>query len=292
VRATIWGCRGSLAAPGPGTVRYGGNTSCVEVETPTGGLIVLDAGTGIRSLGVDLAGRAPETIHLLLTHLHLDHVEGLGFFAPLFRQQTTVHVWGPPSSVHSLEERVASYLSPPLFPLHLTDFPAALRFHDVPDEDWEIEGVRVAARPVEHPGPTVAYRLESNGRSLAYIPDHEPALGLDLEAVSDDWISGYEVAAGADVLLHDAQYTEEEYPAKLGWGHSSVADAVALARSADVGRLLLFHHDPHHSDDQLEVLLRRGQELWGQHGVPPELAHEGMVIDLAQRTATGAGTAA
>jgi ribonuclease BN (tRNA processing enzyme) len=235
-------------------------------------LIVLDAGTGIRPLG--LSRSAPSRIHLLLTHLHIDHVEGLGFFAPLWRRETELHVWGPPSPLRSLEERIARYLSPPLFPVHLSDVPAQLVFHDVPDGEWELEGLRVAAAPVSHPGPTVGYRVGP----LAYIPDHEPVLGVNLEALPREWISGGEIAAGADVLLHDAQFTEDEYPERIGWGHSSVADAVAFARRGEVGRLLLFHHDPARSDDELERLLARARDL--ADGTPVDLAYEGLELAL------------
>lgn len=265
----IWGCRGSLAAPGPKTMRYGGNTSCVEVRTEAGGMVVLDAGTGIRELGLT---ELPQRIHLLLTHFHLDHIEGLGFFAPVWRPETELHVWGPPSPTRSLEARVARYFSPPLFPRHLAELPCRLRFHDVPVEEWELEGLRICAAPVTHPGPTLGYRLRENDRALAYIPDHEPALGAPMEELPGEWISGWELAAEADLLLHDGQFTEEEYPSRIGWGHSSVAHAVSFAARAEARRLLLFHHDPSRTDDQLEALLARAREL-GDRDV--ELAYDG-----------------
>jgi phosphoribosyl 1,2-cyclic phosphodiesterase len=218
VRARIWGCRGSLATPGAETLRYGGNTSCLEV-TLDGAVLVFDAGTGARQLGAKLVEEQPEVLHLLLTHLHLDHLEGLGFFAPLRRRGTVVHIWGPPSPVRSLAERISRYLSPPLFPVQLSDLDATIHFHDVPDGDWELEGARISARHVIHLGPTVGYRVEHGGWSLAYLPDHEPALGVELAPGQSDWISGYELAHRADVLLHDAQYTEDEYAARIGWGH-------------------------------------------------------------------------
>jgi phosphoribosyl 1,2-cyclic phosphodiesterase len=281
VRAHVWGCRGSLATPGPETVRYGGNTSCVEVCTDDGALIVLDAGTGIRLLGAALGAEAPTTIHLLLTHLHLDHLEGFPFFAPVWSSDTELHVWGPPSPVRSLEDRIARYVSPPLFPRQLSDVPARLSFHDVPDEEWTIGSARILAHPVSHPGPTLGYRLTENGRSLAYIPDHEPALGLDdLAAMSPEWLSGHALASDVDVLLHDAQYSGEEYRARVGWGHSKVDDAVTFALSAGARRLVLFHHDPLHGDSDLEALLVSAERLWGDEGTPPALAHEGLTFAL------------
>ena len=281
MRVTIWGCRGSLAAPGPGTVRYGGNTSCVEVLLADGTLLILDAGTGIRPLGVSLEERHDGPIHLLLTHLHLDHLEGLGFFAPLWRNGTELHVWGPPSTLHTLEERIARYMSPPLFPIHLADSPAELTFHDVPDEPWRLGGATILAQPVVHPGPTVGYRIEEGGASFAYLPDHEPALGVELAALPREWMSGHALAAEANLLFHDAQLTEEEYEQRVGWGHSSVEHAVTFASLTGAGRVVFFHHDPMHSDDDLDELEDRARELWQGPGRPPVLAREGMVIDLA-----------
>jgi len=242
---------------------------------------VLDAGTGIRPLGVKLGGERLATIHLLLTHLHLDHLEGLGFFTPCWSSETALHIWGPPSSVRSLEERIARYLSPPLFPVQLSEIPAQMTFHDVPVEEWEIGPARLLAHPVSHPGPTVGYRLSEGGRSLAYIPDHEPAFGVDLSTVPPEWMSGYALVDGADVLLHDSQYGEDEYSARVGWGHSSVEQAVAFARITNVRRLVMFHHDPDHDDEELELLFSPARELWGDEGEPPLLAFEGMEVELS-----------
>ena len=275
--ARIWGCRGSLAAPGPDTVTYGGNTSCVELRLADGTLVVLDAGTGIRRLGAALTG-GPRKIHLLLTHLHLDHIEGLGFFAPIWDGETELHVWGPPSPRRSLAERVARYLSPPLFPIQLSSIPAQIHFHDVPDDPWRIGSATILADAVFHPGPTVGYRIQENGAALAYIPDHEPALGGDLQTASPDWVSGSRLAGGADVLLHDGQYTEDEYDARIGWGHSSVADTVRFAELTRPRRLVLFHHDPERSDRKLEALLEDACALAGRDDVV--LAREGMEITL------------
>ena len=276
----IWGCRGSVATPGRETLRYGGNTSCVEVVCRDGTQIVLDAGTGIRALGLELAREPPQTIHLCLTHLHLDHVEGLGFFAPIFRPETELHVWGPPRFARTIQQRLAHYLSAPLFPLELIEIPATLVFHDVPSRPWEIGGARIAAAHVSHPGTTVGYRVEADGAALAYLPDHEPALGVGLETLTPDWISGFSIAEDADVLMHDAQYTEDQYRARIGWGHSSVGQAVAFARISQAEQLLLFHHDPLHSDADLAALQATARELWRDGGAPPELAYEGMEIRL------------
>jgi phosphoribosyl 1,2-cyclic phosphodiesterase len=280
VRARVWGCRGSLASPGPETVRYGGNTSCVEVRLDDDTLIILDAGTGIRALGIRVNEELPRTIHLFLTHLHLDHLEGLGFFGPLWRPDTDLHIWGPPSPLRSLERRIARYLSPPLFPIHLSDIPSQPQFHDVPDDDWKISNAIIRARPVSHRGPTVGYRIADNGHTLSYIPDHEPALGVDLRSVEPEWISGHAVANGADILLHDSQYTEDEYNQRVGWGHSSVVHVVTFAQVVEARQLVMFHHDPLHTDDMLEELLERAKELWASSGSIPILAYEGLDLDL------------
>ena len=278
MRARFWGSRGSLAAPGPDTVRIGGNTSCVEVRTDDGGLVILDSGTGIRRLGVSLDGAAPARIDILLSHLHLDHLEGLGFFAPLWDAETELHIWGPPSPTRSLSDRISQYLSPPLFPVRLTEVPARVRLHDTPSEPWALGSATIRAQPIIHRGPTVGYRIEDGGRSLADLTDHEPALAVDLSTADPGWVSGFAGAAGADVLIHDCQYTEEEYPDRAGFGHSSTQHVAEFARLAAARRLLLFHHDPNHTDDQLESLCDRVRELWIDGSV--DLAREGDEIDF------------
>lgn len=260
-------------------MRFGGNTPCVEIRTDDGGLLILDAGTGIKRLGAELERDGP--LHILLTHLHLDHVEGLRFFAPFWRADTELHIWGPPSPLHTLEERIARAFSPPLFPIELGDTPANVVFHDVPHETWEIEGVRIDAQGVSHPGPTLGYRLSQNGSALAYIPDHEPVLGVELADLEPDWISGHALAAGVDVLFHDCQFSETEYPTRVGWGHSSVAHAVGFAQRSEARRLVLFHHDPDRTDDGVDGLVERAGELWdGSSGAPPVAACEGMTVDV------------
>jgi phosphoribosyl 1,2-cyclic phosphodiesterase len=262
-------------------VGYGGNTSCVEVSLPNDGVLVLDAGSGIRKLGIDLARRGTRHLHLLLTHLHLDHVEGLRFFAPLFDPETTIEVWGPPSPVLGLEDRLARSFSPPLFPIDLRRVPARVRFHDVPRQPWTLEGASVFAQLVAHPGPTLGFRIEVGTTSVAYLPDHEPALTGAFARRSRDWISGAALAADVDLLLHDAQYSQGEYPDRVGWGHSSVADAIAFAQATGAARLLLFHHDPSHSDQALDCLEAVARDLAHTGDQPPTLAREGMLVDLA-----------
>jgi ribonuclease BN (tRNA processing enzyme) len=251
----------------------------VEVRPDDGSLVILDSGTGIRALGASLDSAVPKRIDILLSHLHLDHLEGLGFFAPLWSSETELHIWGPSSPTRSLSDRISQYLSPPLFPVRLAEVPARIELHDAPAEPWTLGSATITARPIIHRGPTVGYRIEDGGRSLAYLTDHEPALSVDLATVPPEWVSGFEVAAGADVLIHDCQYTEAEYPDRAGFGHSSTEHVADFARLAGARRLLLFHHDPNHSDDDLEALCQRVRELWD--GGTVELAREGDEIDFA-----------
>lgn len=277
----IRGCRGSLASPGSDTVRYGGNTSCVEVHLASGELVVLDAGTGIRPLGVELGeAHEPRRLHILLTHLHVDHLEGLGMFSPIYDARTEIHVWGPSSPIASLADRVALYFSPPLFPVHLSEVAARIEFHDASGVEWTIGGARIVSDAIQHPGPTVGYRIEEEGRVLTYLTDHEPSLGVDLEDEPTEWISGFALAYRADLLIHDCQYTPREYATRVGFGHSTTEHATTFARKAEADRLLLFHHDPMHSDDELEAMLEDARERWGAAPERCTLAADGATLTV------------
>jgi phosphoribosyl 1,2-cyclic phosphodiesterase len=260
----IWGCRGSLATPGASTVRVGGNTSCVEVRSDTGAVVVLDAGTGIRALGAQLAAEGVREVDLLLTHLHLDHVEGLGFFAPFFDPECTVRIRGPVDE-RPLRERLGAYLAPPWFPLRFETFPAQIEVHDVEPGSFAVAGLEVQAAWTCHPGPTLAYRLADARGSLAYVSDNEP--GRDSDAA-------VALARGAGVLLHDAQYTDEEYATRQGWGHASISDFASFVRATEPREVLMFHHDPSHPDDALEALEAVARSACGRDDV--RLAREGM----------------
>jgi len=217
-------------------------------------LLVLDAGTGIRRFGASM-GPDGGRVDVLLSHLHMDHIQGLGFFGPLDQPGREVHIWGPPSTTLDLRARVSRYLSPPLFPVRLKELPCNLTLHDVPLDGFEIGGLRVEAALVCHPGPTVGYRISENDTSIAYIPDHEPALGARRFPYESDWTSGFDLAAGVDLLIHDSQYSEEEYPRRVGWGHSAIPHALAFAAKAGVKRFVTFHHDPSRDDAALDRMV-------------------------------------
>ena len=275
MNVTVWGSRGSLASAGPETVRYGGNTACVQVDGADGSVLVLDAGTGMRRAGAMLAGDG-RPIHILLTHLHMDHIQGLGFFRPLFEPGREVHIWGPPSTTQDLRTRLTKYLSPPLFPVRIRDLASSLELHDVMSEPWTIAGFTVAAAGIVHPGPTVGYRIEAGGARVAYLPDHEPALAGG--STTSAWTSGFNLAQGVDVLLHDGQYTDEEYDRRVGWGHSSISHAVQLADLAGALELILIHHDPDHSDYLIDGLVKAAAKLRRVGSVSG--ASEGMTLDV------------
>lgn len=279
MKVTLYGTRGSLANAGPDTVRYGGNTACVEVWGADGTVLVLDAGTGIRALGERLAKVGVARIDLLLTHLHMDHIQGLGFFKPLYTPDLDVHIWGPPSTTMDMRKRLARYLSPPLFPVRIRDLPASLTLHDVAREQFTIGGLEIMADLVCHPGPTVGYRISEGGVSMAYLPDHEPALATGDVPADPDWTSGFALAADADMLIHDAQYSDNEYDEHVGWGHSSIRHALDFARAARVRHLVTFHHDPSHNDDALDRIV---EEARNGHPLPFALTPgmEGAVFDL------------
>jgi phosphoribosyl 1,2-cyclic phosphodiesterase len=289
VNVQIWGARGSIPAPGPETTRYGGNTSCVTLTLADGSMLVLDAGSGIRSLGLALApGGAP--LHILLTHLHLDHIQGLMFFAPMFRPQSEIIIWGPAAAEGSLEDRIARYISAPLSPVEVRELPCHPSFREATTTEWQIGSATIRAGSVAHRGPTLGYRVEADGSSVCFIPDHEPGLGAPLAELEEEWISGLDLARGASLLIHDCQYTDEEYGDHVGWGHSSLSDSLMFGHRAGAERLLLFHHDPLHSDDFLdamgEVVSERVAQL-DRPGAWAGLATERQEIALTARAPAG-----
>lgn len=254
MKVKLWGTRGSLATPGPGTIRYGGNTSCVSVEGDNGTLLVLDAGTGIRALGRSLPLDL-KRVYILLTHLHMDHIEGLPFFAPLRRPGVDVQICGPASTTQSLRKRLLRYLSPPLFPVSLRELVSNVQFGELPFGAIEIGEFVVSAQLVIHYNPTVGFRIQGPHAAVTYLPDHEPALGDRKFPSKKEWTSGYALAENVDLLIHDSQYTQEEYQTRLGFGHSTIDHAFRFAELTGAAHFVPFHHDPDHDDDFLDEMI-------------------------------------
>ena len=278
MQVKMWGTRGSIATPGPETARYGGNTSCAQVTGREGTVLVLDAGSGIRRMPAGLAPNV-KRVDVLLTHLHMDHILGLGFFGPLYNPGMEVHIWGPASTTLDLRTRLNRYLSPPLFPVHLRDLPCKLALHDVPRADFDIGEFLISATTVCHPGPTVGYRIASGPTVMAYMPDHEPALGVTSFPMRREWTSGFPVAQGVDLLLHDTQYTDSEYADRVGWGHSTFQQSIRFAELCGAKRLVAVHHDPTHSDTDLDEMISLAIAA-AQPKFPVVGAQEGVVFNL------------
>ena len=286
VQVRFWGVRGSIPTPGFETARYGGNTSCVTVEPAPlaeGGpteLFVLDAGSGLRVLGLDLLKnkRLPIRAHVLLTHTHWDHIQGFPFFAPAFIPGNELTVYGAAGSEEDLQATLAGQMLHRYFPVSLEQLGATIRFADAQLGARQVGSAQVTVASLNHPGKTVGYRLELEGHSVAYVTDCEP-LGSPPNLQVDPGVLA--LARGADVLIHDAQYTDAEYPAKVGWGHSPLSFVVDVALEARAKRLVLFHHDPLRVDDQLDALVAQARERAAGSGLEIEAAAEGTTIELA-----------
>lgn len=264
-----WGTRGSVPSPGSRTVRYGGNTSCLEVRAG-GRRLIFDAGTGIIGLGHRLASDASlETIDLFLTHFHWDHIQGLPFFAPLRDPARTIRIHARPQGGATVEALLAVQMTRPFFPVALQEMPARIEYHDL-DRSWVDRELAVAAFPVRHPDHTCGLRLTVDGATIVYIPDNEPeyeqhARAVSLEAIVDS-------AGAADLLLHGAMFTTAEYESRRGWGHGTVDQAIRLARAADARRLLLVHHHPDRTDEQIDAIVEVTRAESCESGRPLEVA--------------------
>ena len=214
----------------------------------------------------------------------MDHIQGLGFFEPLYRPDVEVHIWGPASATMSLEVRLSRYLSPPLFPVHLRDLPN-ITCHEVPRPPFAIGPFRIQTALVCHPNPTVGYRIEEQGGTLAYLPDHEPALCVaNGQWLAPEWTSGHALAAGADLLIHDAQFTEQEYACCVGWGHSAYRHAFEFATRVGAQEVVLFHHDPSHDDNTIEHLLQDAVRRF-QPAFRVSAGREGAVFEVGAKPA-------
>jgi len=243
VKIRFWGTRGSIPTPGQRTVRYGGNTACVEVRDDTDHLLVLDAGTGLRELGIKLNGTSPLTVDLFLSHLHWDHIQGIPFFRPAYDPRSTLRLYGP-TQHRPLRELLGLGMDDPFFPVDLDGLPVNLEVHEVESgSSRKVGPYTVRATKIFHPAPALAYRIEADGRSLVYATDTEdPFSGQPNPVV--------ELAKDADALIHDGQYLDTDF--KPGWGHSTIATALDVARRAHAKRLVLYHHDPDRTDDALD----------------------------------------
>lgn len=287
LRATFWGTRGSIPTPGPHTVRYGGNTPCVEVRTHDGHLIILDAGTGIRALGralLEQADGAPIEADLFLTHAHWDHIQGIPFFAPLFGRGNRLRIWGSASLERSVDQVVRDQMSPVVFPVSFEALAATIEFRTIVEgTPTGGPGYEVQAFGLQHPGGALGYRFQANpgdAGALVYVPDNELAPHPSYGSMPEwrDRLTAF--VRGASILIHDAMYTPEEYAHCHGWGHSTHREAVALALAADVRTLVLFHHDPQRSDDALDRTVAECRELVRRAGASLEVvpAAEGLTV--------------
>ena len=277
----FWGTRGSVPTPGARTVRYGGNTPCVELRTSTGWLVVLDAGTGIRELGRALMATAlGDEIagDIFLTHAHWDHIQGIPFFAPIFERGNHFTIWGSDSLQTSVDRVIRDQMSPVVFPVAFDTLGAQIEFREIAEERHAGNGYEVAAFRVQHPGGALGYRFTdatARERSFVYISDNE------LGAGDAAWRARLvEFVRGTNVLVHDATYTAEEYEQHRGWGHSTCDDAVALALEAGVGELVLFHHKPERADDEVDACTDACRELIARRGAALRVtaAAEGMTL--------------
>ena len=300
-RLKLWGVRGSIPVPGPTTIRYGGNTSCVEVRAD-GEIIVLDAGTGIRALGLALEKEfGPQTIRLtlLITHTHWDHIQGLPFFAPAYNGKNLIRVLGYEGARAGLGTILAGQMETPFFPVSLRELPSHLTIEELKDMEFHIGKVKVRSKFANHPGICAGYRLFTSAGSIAYMPDNEPYELLKLELASQDGISLEEARNFAaierakmveflqdcDVVILDSQYSDEEYQQHVGWGHSSLSSVVSLALDARVDKLLLFHHDPSHDDSMIEQMVEQARALVAKAGKSLQIdaAREGEEMLLAAK---------
>src|SRR2546422_7864697 len=301
-RIRLWGVRGSIPVPGKGTVRYGGNTSCVEVRAD-GEIIVLDAGSGIRLLGLALDkefGPRSMKLTLLISHTHWDHIQGLPFFSPTYNQKNLIRVLGYEGARAGLAKILASQMETPFFPVSLRELPSHLAIEELKEMEFQIGKVGVCSKFANHPGICAGYRLLTSSGSIAYFPDNEPYEQLKLHLASRDGISEdeardfataerqkmVEFIQGCDLAILDTQYSDEEYAKHIGWGHSSISSVVSLALDADVGKLLLFHHDPNHDDEMIDKMVERARALIAKSGKPLEVeaAREGAEILLGAKT--------
>jgi phosphoribosyl 1,2-cyclic phosphodiesterase len=285
-KITFWGVRGSVPTPGAATVKYGGNTSCVEVRAD-GQIIILDAGTGIRLLGLELAREfdgASISVTLLITHTHWDHIQGFPFFLPAYQPKNTVHVLGFEGARQGLGSTLAGQMESPYFPIALQQMPGNVVIEELQSFDFNIGPIRAAATTVNHPGIAVGYKLTTSAGTLAYLPDNEPfhetQHGYNHERVDLQNRKLIEFIRDVDVLIIDSQYDCDEYNSHIGWGHGCLDEVVRLAMLAQVKRLYLFHHDPGHDDARIDAMLAHARKMAEGSAVQVFAATEGETVTL------------
>lgn len=292
MRVRFWGTRGSIPQPGQTTLRYGGNTSCVEVRAADGTLVVLDCGTGAYGLGRELVTASPSRGHLLIGHTHWDHIQGFPFFAPLFIPGNVWGIYAPGSHRGQIEASLAGQMSYQYSPITLKALNAEVRLHDLREGVFELGSIRVTTQYLNHPALTLGYRLEADGATLVYATDYEPHALHPLRAppgaepVHHEDRRHVRFLEGADLVIHDAQYTLDDFPAKTGWGHTPMERAVDYAMLAQAKQLALFHHDPDRPDEAVDRLgeVARSRVADGEGTLQVFAAAEGQVIELPQGT--------
>lgn len=287
MKVRFWGTRGSIAKPGPSTVRFGGNTSCVEVRSASGNIVILDCGTGAHALGQALMKDGVDHLrgHILITHTHWDHIQGIPFFDPLFEPDNDWDIYAPRGLGSSLRESLAGQMQYTYFPVSLEKLGAKIRYHDLVEGTFDIGDITVRTHYMNHPALTLGYRLEADGVSVVYACDHEPhsrQYALATGTMNEQDSRHIDFMKGADLVIHDAQYTTAEYSDKIGWGHTPVECAVAMCRTAGVRRLALTHHDPWRDDDGIDQLYKNSIAGLPRSDRPMEVfaAAEGMVVEL------------
>ncbi len=275
MQVTFFGVRGSTPCNGDDIARYGGNTSCVAVRAPGEDPLFFDLGTGARYFGAELAKQGTFHGTCLLSHLHWDHTQGLPFFTPLLRDGSTLDVYAPAQEDGTTVEAVmANVIRPPVFPVTIDQLPGSVHFHDTSDSEFRIGGMKVIARMVPHVGPTLGYRVEFGGRSVAYLSDHQQPYDGSF-AVSD---GARELVEGVDLLIHDAQYTTTEFAAKSTWGHCTIDYALWLAQHCHAGKVALYHHDPTRNDAALDEVQRCAKAFADTRGFEVFAAYEGLTV--------------
>ena len=284
---SFYGVRGSTAVPGPATVKYGGNTSCVHIELDSGNDLILDAGTGIRLLGQRLVQKS-NPANILLSHGHWDHIQGYPFFAPIYQPDREIHAYISIESGRKLLNSLFEQMDGTSFPVRAADLPSINlpKFKGIESELYEREGIQVVKKPLNHPGGGVAYRINENGATCAYVTDNELDPPYQPATTYDQWV---DYLHGVDVLIHDAQYTEDDMPHKHGWGHTLISQVRRLATDAEVGALVMFHHDPDRSDSELDEIQIENQNYLDSNRAPAQsvCAAEGMTIELRKPAGGG-----